>query len=250
MRRRALPETWLIVGSTSIIARAFASLVAEEKHALILAARNTAENERTAADLRVRFGSSVETVAFDAAVPGDSLLSHCRAAQGVLNAVIAVGDLRDQTALEVVPSMRREVLEANFVGPASLMIDLAQLMRERGGGRLVVLSSVAADRGRASNYIYGSAKAGLAVLAEGLAGRSFRDNVTVTTVKLGYVDTRMTFSLGKGVARLAISPRQAAKAIYLATRRRRVVAYVPWFWRWIMIIVRAVPAPVFKRMSI
>ena len=137
----------------------------------------------------------------------------------------------------------------NYIGPALLMGALAGRFEERGSGVLVGVSSVAGDRGRATNYVYGSAKAGFTAFLSGLRNRLARTGVHVITVKPGFVRTRMTEGMDLP-ARLTATPDEVAAAVVEAIRRRRDVVYVRRVWRLIMLIVRALPEPLFKRLRI
>jgi short-subunit dehydrogenase len=140
------------------------------------------------------------------------------------------------------------MLDSNFTAAVSVLNLAADYFAARRGGFLCVLSSVAGDRGRQSNYLYGAAKGGLTVYLQGLRNRLSRSGVQVTTVKPGFVDTPMTY--GKPGLFLTATPERAARGILRAIRRRKDEVYVPGFWRWIMEIVRTVPECVFKRMKL
>jgi NAD(P)-dependent dehydrogenase (short-subunit alcohol dehydrogenase family) len=140
------------------------------------------------------------------------------------------------------------VLHTDLVSPASLLTAAAARLEASGGGTLVALSSVAGDRGRQSNYPYGAAKGGLSVFLQGLRNRLARRGVHVLTVKLGFVDTPMTEALPKNP--LYAQPDVVARNVLRAVARRRDLVYVPAFWRWIMLVIRAIPERLFKRMSL
>jgi short-subunit dehydrogenase len=141
--------------------------------------------------------------------------------------------------------MVREI-NINFLSAASLATHVANVMEMQRSGSLGVIGSVAGDRGRQSNYVYGSAKAGLGAFVEGLRHRMTRHGVNVTLVKPGFVDTPMTAGLAKG-GPLWVSPEKVAKDIYNAMERGTPVLYTPWFWRWIMVVIRSVPDAIFRR---
>ena len=141
----------------------------------------------------------------------------------------------------------RHTIDVNFTSAAVLLEQFAAYFAERRRGFLAVLSSVAGDRGRQSNYIYGASKAGLSAYLQGLRNRMYTLGVQVTTIKPGFMDTKMTFGL-PGLF-LVASPEQAGRAIHQAIRKKKDVAYVPWFWRYIMLIIRHVPERIFKRMK-
>jgi short-subunit dehydrogenase len=142
----------------------------------------------------------------------------------------------------------RRVIDVNFTGAASICEALAAHMTPRGTGCIVGISSVAGDRGRQSNYVYGSAKGGFTLYLQGLRNRLFKQGVHVMTVKLGFVDTRMTFGMETGIP--IASPEQVSRAVVAAADRKVDAFYYPHFWRGIMTVIRAVPEKVFKRLSL
>ncbi len=153
----------------------------------------------------------------------------------------------DQQAMDADFGLVLHTIGVNYVGAVSLLNRLAPHLEAQGGGRVVVLSSVAGDRGRLKNYVYGSAKAGLHAFAQGLRARLFRAGVQVTTVKPGFIDTAMTFGMKTGP--LMASPEACARACLRQARRGREVAYYPPVWRLIMLIIKHIPEPLMKRMS-
>ena len=142
----------------------------------------------------------------------------------------------------------KRILDTNLLGAASILGLLANHFEAKQRGFLCAISSVAGDRGRQSNYVYGAAKAGLTVFLQGLRNRLFRSGVRVITIKAGFVDTRMTF--GRPGMFLVASPERAGRAIVRAISQGRDVAYVPGFWRAVMLLIRAIPEQVFKRLRL
>jgi decaprenylphospho-beta-D-erythro-pentofuranosid-2-ulose 2-reductase len=140
------------------------------------------------------------------------------------------------------------ILHTNFMATVSLLTWLANYFQAQRAGSLVVISSVAGDRGRKSNYVYGASKGALNIFLDGLRNRIDRDGVHVLTVKPGFVATPMTAHLPQNA--LFASPQQVAQGIVRAVRRRRDIAYVPWFWRWIMLLICAIPGRLFKKMNL
>jgi short-subunit dehydrogenase len=140
------------------------------------------------------------------------------------------------------------VINANYCGAISILTLAANEMEAAKSGFIVVIGSVAGDRGRQGNYIYGSAKGGLALFAQGLRSKLAKSSVHVMTVKPGYVDTRMTW--GKPGVFLNANPEKVAARIHRALKQRKDVIYVPWFWGLIMFVVRAIPERFFKRLSV
>jgi decaprenylphospho-beta-D-erythro-pentofuranosid-2-ulose 2-reductase len=139
-------------------------------------------------------------------------------------------------------------MNANLTEAAMILEQFAAHFEARGSGFIVGVASVAGDRGRQSNYIYGASKAGFAAYLQGLRARMTKSGVRVLTVKPGFVDTKMTFGL-PGLF-LVASPESVGRTIHRAVLRERDVIYVPWFWRWILLIIRLIPERVFKRLSL
>lgn len=239
----------LILGARSDIARAIARQLAAEGYALMLAARDPQALEADAIDLRLRHGATVTTHAFDALDVHEfsRFLDNLPSLPEV--AVCAVGTMGEQAESQADPLAAAAVLRATFEGPALILGLLAQRMEARGSGTLVGISSVAGERGRASNYVYGSAKAGFTAFLSGLRNRLARKGVQVVTVLPGFVATRMTEGLDLP-ARLTAQPDEVAQAVSRAIARRRDVVWVRPVWRLIMAIIRALPEPVFKRTSL
>ncbi len=245
-------QTVLILGATSAIARAVAAEFARRGYNLLLAGRDPGELHALAADLRLRYGVNAEGRPFDALAletHGPFVEDCCRASRDVLaGAVLCFGYLGDQTVAEKDLREARRILDTNLLGSVSILSLLANHFETRREGFLCALSSVAGDRGRQSNYIYGAAKAGLTVFLQGLRNRLFRSGVAVITIKPGFVDTRMTY--GRPGMFLVASPEKAAKQIVKAILRGRDVSYVPGFWRPVMFLIRSIPEGIFKRMRL
>ena len=240
----------LLLGATSAIARATAAAFAQRGYALYLAGRDMAELDRDARDLALRYGIETKYGRFDA----QQLDTHpeffaevLRAVGGLEGVVSAVGYLGDQTAARHFPQAAH-VIHANFTGPASLLALSADHLEQQGKGFIVGISSVAGDRGRQSNYVYGAAKGALTLYLQGLRNRLQTAGVRVVCVKPGFVDTAMTFGM-PGLF-LVASPEHVGERIARAVEGKTDVLYVPWFWRYIMLIIRAIPEAVFKRMKL
>jgi short-subunit dehydrogenase len=246
-----MSETYLIVGAGSSMARAVASRLASEGQALILAGRDVDELERTAADLRIRHGASVCVRRFDALdLDGHgAFFAECvRAAGGKLfGVVVCHGYMADQAeALRHFGEVRR-MIDTNYTSAVSLLNLAAEHLEQHRRGVICAVSSVAGDRGRQSNYLYGSTKAALNAYLQGLRNRLARADVAVVTVKPGFVDTRMTWGM-PGMF-LVASPERVARDVCRAMHRRRHVVYTPWFWWGIMALICAIPERIFKRMK-
>ena len=164
-------------------------------------------------------------------------------------AVCVVGRLGDQAESQRDGAAAERVMRTNYVGPRAADGALAERFEQRGGGVLVGVSSVAGERGRAANYVYGSAKAGFTAFLSGLRGRLAASGVHVVTVKPGFVRTRMTDGMALP-PRLTATPEEVAVAVLTAVHRRRDVVYVRRVWHLIMLFIRAVPERVFKRMKL
>jgi decaprenylphospho-beta-D-erythro-pentofuranosid-2-ulose 2-reductase len=246
-----MPEPVLILGATSAIARYVAASLAARGHALFLAARNLPEAERVAADLRIRH--NVEAVAglFDA----EDYEGHRAFLQAVVRrmgdvegVVVAFGHLGEQEEAEKDLEETFRVIDRNFTGAVSVLNLCAEFFETRRGGFIVAVSSVAGDVGRRSNYLYGAAKGGLNVYLQGLRARLYRSGVRVLTVKPGFVDTPMTF--GRPRLFLVASPAEVGEKIVRALARGAEVAYVPWFWRFVMLALKLTPERFRKRLQL
>lgn len=240
----------LIFGATSAIAEAAARRFAKEGAQFYLVARNEKALGDIAHDLAVRGAASVATKAVDLGELG-ALAEICDIAQAELGtidvALIAHGVLADQNECESSVASALDVMRINALSPAALMMRLGEILKRQGSGTLVVLSSVAGDRGRPSNYVYGASKALLSVLGEGMALKSAGTGVRVLVVKPGFVDTPMTASLRKGA--LWSSAKAVGEAIFAAVQAgRNGVLYVPFWWRFIMLAVRFAPGAIVRRM--
>lgn len=240
----------LIVGATSGIAVEVARAYAERKATLLLTGRNSARLGAVADDLRVRGAVAVETAVLDvierAAHP--AIVEWAFASGGLDVALLAHGLLPDQTACQTDAEAAVEALDVNFTATVALLTHLANRFEAQRHGTIAVITSVAGDRGRRSNYVYGSAKGGLGIFVQGLRQRLYPAGVTVVTLKPGFVDTPMTAGVPKNA--LFSSARRAGRAIHRALEAGRTVAYVPWFWRPIMAMITALPESVFKRLRL
>lgn len=239
-----------IFGAASGIAEATARVFAKDGARLFLVARNAASLDDIASDLKVRGAADVATEVADLA-DVDALQALCEKAKAALGAIdvalIAHGVLPDQEACEASVAAARDVLTVNTLSPALLMIELGRILSEQGAGSLVILSSVAGDRGRPSNYIYGASKAALSTLGEGMALKLAGSGINVLVVKPGFVDTKMTAEFKKGL--LWASAGDVGATIAAAVKAgKRGVLYTPFWWRFIMLVVRFAPAALVRRM--
>lgn len=242
----------LIVGATSAIAEATARGLAARGAALYLVGRNMERTAAIAADLEVRGASWVgyESMDVNDFSAHETILERatCALGGGMDIALIAHGTLGDQRACEASVELALRELTTNALSVVALCTRIAERLVAQGSGTLAIISSVAGDRGRSSNYVYGSAKALVTAYSSGLRQRLHGQGVRVLTIKPGFVDTPMTEGFPKGP--LWATPEQVARGIIRAIDRRRDVVYLPGFWRGIMWLVRLAPERVFKRLRI
>ncbi|HVZ27620.1 MAG TPA: SDR family NAD(P)-dependent oxidoreductase [Rhizomicrobium sp.] len=242
--------TWIILGGSSPIARAFARIAAVKGAGIILAGRDIEDLERTAADIRISTGMNASVIAFDAF----ALDSHAAAAAamtqapGEISVFLAFGVMLEQSEMDREPGRVADCIGGTFTGAASILHHLAGHLEKRGRGTIIALGSVAGDRGRLKNYVYGAAKAGLHAYLQGLRNRLGRHGLHVMTVKPGFVDTAMTW--GAPGLFLVAAPEAIARICYRAAEKKRDIIYAPGFWRLIMLIIRSIPESLFKRLSI
>jgi short-subunit dehydrogenase len=242
----------LIIGATSAIAEATARRFAARGDALFLVARNAEHLRIVAADLAVRGAMRNGTATLDLAdfAAHEAMLDTAQRELGGIDIVlIAHGTLSDQAQCQTsVDALRRE-FDINALSTMALLTTLANRFEAQGSGTLAVISSVAGDRGRQSNYAYGSAKAAVTAFLGGLRQRLAKAGVNVLTIKPGFVDTPMTAAIpNKGA--LWAKPDAIADGIVKAIDRGRNVVYLPWFWRWIMLVIRHIPEPLFKKLKL
>jgi hypothetical protein len=241
----------LIIGATSAIAEATARVLAARGDALYLVARNEARLAAIAADLLVRgsprVGSEVlDANDFEAHEPmlarAESFLAGCD------TVLIAHGTLSDQKACENSVEMTLQEINTNALSVVALLTRIANRLAQRRAGTIAVISSVAGDRGRGSNYVYGSAKAMVTAFLSGLRQRLGKTGVNVVTIKPGFVDTPMTAAFAKGP--LWARPDGVAAGIVRAIDKQSGTVYLPGFWRPIMLVIRAIPESLFLRLSL
>ena len=242
----------VIVGATSAIAIACAREWAVKGARFFLIARNQERMEQVAADLTARGAASVAAHRLDIDRLDDhaAMLADCAAHMDSIDIVlVASGTLPDQAACQHDPAVAVREFHTNALSLIALLTPIANRLEAQRHGTLAVISSVAGDRGRPSNYLYGSAKAALQAFLEGLRARLFKVGVHVVDVKPGFVATPMTAGLPLP-GPLVATPEKVAKDIVRAVERKKDVLYTPWFWWGIMLIIRNVPRFVFKRASL
>ena len=241
----------LIIGATSAIAEACAKRFAAQGHSLYLLARNGSRLESLAQDLRVRGATAVHCASFEANAldTHQALLTQVKTElNGLDRVLIAHGTLSDQQACQQSVELTLQELQTNALSVIALLTLLANHFEQQRHGSIAVISSVAGDRGRQSNYIYGTAKGALSIFLQGLRNRLHKSGVQVLTIKPGFVDTPMTAAFAKGP--LWATPEKVALDIENAIENKKDVLYTPGFWMLIMLIIKSVPEQLFKRLSL
>jgi len=240
----------VILGATSAVARAAAAELARHGYSLVLGARAQDENDTIAADLRVRFNATVHALPFSAEDydTHPAFLDTCRELLGDIDGVVlCFGYLEQQTVAQQDFVVARRTVDVNYTAAVSILELFAKHFEERQAGFIAIVSSVAGDRGRQSNYIYGSSKAAVSAYAQGLRNRLYHAGVNVITIKPGFIDTKMTFGLPNLL--LVASPETVGRDIWNAIGKQKQIIYTPWFWRYIMLIVKTIPETIFKRLK-
>ncbi len=243
------PRKILVLGATSGIAEATCRIWASQGASMFLVARNAEKLAAVAADLRARGASYIDTavVDLDATEHHAALLAHAvDSLAGLDIAYLAYGILGDQQQSEQDFHAAAHIIHTNFMAPVSLLTWLANFCVPRRHGTIAVLSSVAGDRGRKSNYVYGSSKAGLSAFLAGLRNRVDREGVTVLTIKPGPVNTAMTAHMNVKKADVDT----VAQSIVKAIDKRQDNLYVPFQWQPIMFVVRNIPERIFKKLNL
>lgn len=241
----------VIIGATSAIAEHIARQHAEDHDRLILVGRKADVLERLAADMKVRGAQNCHAMVADLVdfATHEEIWSGVNARFDQLDIVyFAHGVLPNQEKSQGSYDETFSSLEVNALSTISLLTPLANYMEGANHGSIVVISSVAGDRGRQSNYVYGSSKALLNVFCQGLRSRLQGSGVSVTTVKPGFVDTPMTAEFEKGA--LWASPESVGKKIVQAARSKKDEVYVPAFWGLIMLVIKVIPESIFKRLTL
>lgn len=244
--------TVLIIGATSAIAGACARRWAGRGASFFLVGRDADKLEVQAADLRVRGAKATHAWVMDAndLASHPAMLAEAVTRLGTIDiALVAHGTLPDQRACEADPLLAAQEFATNGGSVMALLALLANHAEVQRAGALAVITSVAGDRGRPSNYVYGSAKAAVSVFCEGLRARLFQSGITVTDIRPGFVATPMTQGLALP-ARLVATPDAVARRIVAGIDRGADVVYAPAFWWGIMWIIRNIPRAVFKRLSL
>ena len=239
----------LIIGAKSDIAKATAREYAKHGYDLYLAARNVSELDEFANDITVRTQRTVKTVELNILDYQSHQSFYEQLQEKPLGVISAIGYLGEQKKAQSDFNEAKTIMDTNYIGIVSLFNIIANDFEERKSGFIVGISSVAGDRGRKSNYIYGSAKAAFTAYLSGLRNRLYEANVHVMTVKPGFVLTKMTQEMDLP-EKLTAQPEDVALDIYNAQQKNKNVLYTKWIWKWIMLIINAIPEWKFKSMSI
>jgi len=247
-------KRFVIFGATSSIASACARLWVAQGYSLYLIGRDTEKLESQLTDLRVRatHGQQLEGMSanLNDMEQHEKLFSCAETALGGIDGIlIAHGTLPDQKACEKCVSLTLDEVKTNALSTISLLTLAANRFEAQGSGVIAAISSVAGDRGRQSNYVYGAAKGMVTLFMQGLRNRLAKKGVAVVSIKPGFVDTPMTAQFDKK-GPLWAQPETIAEGILKAVEQRRDVVYLPGVWRWIMLIIRHIPEAIFKRLSL
>lgn len=241
----------LILGATSALAHETAKCFAADGASLVLVARSAAKLQTIRDDLRVRGAKEIETIEADltdVTRHKDILEAALKPFAGLDMALVAYGTLGDQQLCERDVEATLREFATNATSVIALTTLLANYFEAQKRGCIAVISSVAGDRGRQSNYVYGAAKGAVTVFLQGLRNRLARCGVTILTIKPGMVDTPMTAHMRKGL--LFASAQKVGQGIYDAMLKHKDVVYVPGYWRFVMLIIKSIPESVFKKMNI
>ena len=239
----------LIIGAKSDIAKATAREYAKQGYDLYLAARNSSELEEFAKDVITRTQRTVKLLELDILDYKSHQAFYSNLKEKPLGVISAIGYLGEQEKAQSDFDEAKQIMDTNYTGVVSLFNIIADDFEKRRSGFMVGISSVAGDRGRKSNYIYGSAKAALTAYLSGLRNRLYDAQVHVLTVKPGFVATKMTEDMDLP-EKLTAQPEEVAEDIYKAQQKGKNVLYTKWIWKWVMLIIRNIPEFQFKKMSI
>lgn len=239
----------LILGATSDMAYATANEFARNGFNIILAARNSEALLPMKTDLQIRHEVIVETILFDAVdfASHNQLINQC--GEDLICVACFFGYLGDQHKAELHWEESLKIINSNYTAAVSILNIASNYFIQQGRGSIIGVSSVAGDRGRMSNYIYGSAKAGFTAYLSGLRNRLFHHNIHVLTVKPGFVNTKMTANLDLPQI-VTASPKQVGEDIYKAWNKKQNTIYTLWFWRYIMVIISLIPEFLFKKLKL
>ncbi|MEE9327306.1 MAG: SDR family oxidoreductase [Cocleimonas sp.] len=241
----------VIFGATSAVAQELARIHAKAGDSIFLIARNTDRLKSVENDLLTRGSPKIESITCDL----DDIENHTDLLQSISDKFEDIskyyffyGVLPDQEACEGSYEETNKAITTNFLSVVSLLTQIANKVEKETNRGIIAVSSVAGDRGRQSNYIYGTAKGALTIYLQGLRNRLYKSNCTVTTIKPGFIDTPMTSDFKKGA--LWATPEKVAKDTYNAAMKGKNEIYSPGFWMFIMLIIKNIPETIFKRLSL
>jgi decaprenylphospho-beta-D-erythro-pentofuranosid-2-ulose 2-reductase len=241
--------TVLILGATSDIGQAIAVKYARAGYHLQLAARDTADLQSLSSDCSIRYNIHCSTHSFNATA-FDTHHSFFHSLPVVPDITVLVFGYMDTNEAATADHQKLlNTIHVNYTGAVSILNIISRTYKKQGSGVIAGISSVAGERGRATNYIYGSAKAGLTAYLSGLRNEMFSHGVHVVSILPGFVYTRMTENM-KLPPLLTATPAQVAETVYAAVAKKKNLVYVKWFWRWIMYIIKAIPEFMFKKMKL
>lgn len=240
----------LILGATSSIARELANTFAAQGHHLFLASRDYSELGRITSDIQIRYNTHVDYAKFDAEdrASHPEFWQHVLEKMGKVDGVVYASGYLEPAQLNTDFIKLEKIIAINFTGAVSILQLCGNYFAQNKTGFIIGLSSVAGDRARQSNNVYGTAKGALSLYLQGLRNQLAPYHVQVLTVKLGFVDTAMTYGM-PGLF-LVASPALIAKKIVRALDKKRNIIYLPFFWRYIMLIICNIPEKVFKRLKL
>lgn len=244
-----ITPTLLVLGATSDVGRALAHEYASHGFNIILSGRHIEQMEKSAKDLTIRHNIEAKAVYFDA-LDTDSHATFYQALESKPTGVVSViGLLGEQERGFEDFSHAEQIITTNYTSLVSILNIIAKDFKERKSGFIIGVSSVAGERGRQSNFLYGSAKAGFTAYLSGLRNAMFKEGVHVMTVNPGFINTSMTEGMNLPAA-LTLQPEAVAKNIFNAQQKEHDVSYTGWYWRWIMMIIRNIPETIFKRLGL
>ena len=239
----------LILGANSDIAKALSREYARNGYNLFLAGRNVDDLKKESSDISLEFNVDVKYFYFDVLDTENHKKFYESLSNDVCGVICAVGYLGNQFLSEDSFNETRKIIDTNFTGVVSILNEVSKDFEQKKQGFIIAIGSVAGDRGRRSNCLYGSSKAALSEYLSGLRARLFKSDVHVLTVKPGFVSTKMVKDL-KLPKLLTATPEQVAKDIFKAHKAKKDIIYTLWFWQFIMLIVKLIPEKLFKRISL
>lgn len=241
----------LVFGATSRIAECTVRILAEQGNSFVLVARDMAKLEMLARDLEARGAPEVTLASLDLgdiAKLKEWFAEHAGLSESVSSVIVAHGVLPDQCEVQNSWEAIQRSYDVNLTSPMLIATEVCKWFERKGAGTLAVITSVAGDRARQSNYVYGAAKGAVSLYLQGLRNRFGRTPIKIVDIRPGFVDTPMTAHIDKGP--LFASAEQVAEGIVKAMRSGRNIVYLPWFWRFIMLIIRVIPECIFKKLTL